>query len=170
MNRIKYSIREAVINDLAEIRMLQAVSWLETYPCSDLGITRESIESIPWIQKALMGSPIKNQVINELTYVAINPSDEAIIGVIKSKEETNDKVWIKALYIHPKYTGGGIGSALLEKVLSHYPNQIICIEVATYNTRAINFYKKFGFVTDEKPHLFQIGTVSIPVLTLYHKK
>jgi len=53
---------------------------------------------------------------------------------------------VLALYVLPKFQGQEIGSALLETTIQWIgEHKRISLEVAKYNSAAINFYSKRGF-------------------------
>jgi len=62
-----------------------------------------------------------------------------------------DEAHITNIAVHPEYRGFGIGTMLMESLISicKIENVIgITLEVRVSNQRAINLYKKFGFVEE----------------------
>lgn len=58
---------------------------------------------------------------------------------------------IITIYLLPEYFGKGIGTKLWKQAQKVFdPNKDIYVEVVTYNKRAIEFYKKLGFVDTGK--------------------
>lgn len=55
-----------------------------------------------------------------------------------------DKNWVHHLYLHPKELGKGYGSKLLKLALQNA--SILHLWAFQKNTRAIEFYKKHGFI------------------------
>lgn len=58
---------------------------------------------------------------------------------------------IGAIYVLPGMQGRGIGSKLLEKAINwHGRNEDIFLHVASYNSNAIDFYKRNGFTETDR--------------------
>lgn len=69
-----------------------------------------------------------------------------MVGVcwISKNAEHNE---LLAIYVLPGEQRQGIGNKLWEQALAFFDSsKDIIVHVATYNERAINFYKKLGFV------------------------
>lgn len=84
----------------------------------------------------------------KVRYVAIQ--DERIVGFGEYNREENE---VTGLYVHPDYTGRGIGEKLLEKVEKNAKEQglekLTCLSTVT----AKDFYQKHGYkVVAEKTH------------------
>lgn len=75
-------------------------------------------------------------------YVLIAICDNSLVGFISVWPVDN---FIHHLYVHEKYQKKGIGTALLKAALAKtkFPIRLKCIE---NNIKAVNFYKKNGFV------------------------
>jgi ribosomal protein S18 acetylase RimI-like enzyme len=67
---------------------------------------------------------------------------------------------IHRIYVLQEMIGQGIGKALMEKCLQiaqHQNYEVIWLGVWEKNTRAIEFYKKWGFKKFSS-HIFRLGT------------
>lgn len=57
--------------------------------------------------------------------------------------------------VHPDHCGKGYGTAIVKEACriskELYPSKPICLEVRTWNKRAIRCYEKAGFVIDGEP-------------------
>lgn len=139
---------DAISDDIQQIREVQKIVWLVTYPNKEYDITQEDILSsftpesdkrfITIVQKALMSNP--------LVHGWIAKDEEKIVGYY-FVEKTENKNRINSLYVLPQYQGQGIGKQLLLQALQWLENnKPTVLEVASYNAKAIVFYKSFGFV------------------------
>ena len=71
-------------------------------------------------------------------------------GFVSSYKE-GDVTWIKKLYILPSKQGLGIGRALMGTARDHFaPSRALSLYVNNGNVRAIDFYKKYGFVIEKE--------------------
>ncbi|MBQ7123123.1 MAG: GNAT family N-acetyltransferase [Oscillospiraceae bacterium] len=128
-------VSDSNIKDAANVYML---SWKESHKeiCSAEFIKKHDIE--------YMTEFIKNKIRNnyDIFIDYDNTKPVGIIGINLLDEE------ICLLYVHPKEQGKGFGSELLEFALSRCKDPYIT--VLDTNTKAIDFYKKRGFVPAEK--------------------
>ena len=86
--------------------------------------------------------------IRELVKQFLNKNNY-LVTTAKNAEDALEKVKIIKfdLIVTKKYRGKGIGSALLDKVVTHASDinaKRICWEVLTWNISAIEFYKSKG--------------------------
>mgnify|MGYP001565048009 CR=1 FL=1 len=122
-------------------------TWLDTYPNKEFGITREDIEEhfragLTNEGLAERWEKIKNDVGSK-TLIAKN--GDLVVGVITIVFHA-DKNQLKLIYVLPEYQGQGIGKQLWEEIKKYFDISKKCIvQMVTYNTKAINFYKKLGF-------------------------
>jgi ribosomal protein S18 acetylase RimI-like enzyme len=128
-------------------------TWLATYPNEALGITKDDIEE-------RFKDSFTKEGLELRTKALANPSEGAaffvakdgdkIIGIcsIRKDAESNQ---LQSIYVLPEYQGQGAGQLLWEEAEKHFnaSNDTI-VHSATYNTNAINFYKKLGFVETGK--------------------
>jgi ribosomal protein S18 acetylase RimI-like enzyme len=160
---MEIQIRSAVPDDEPNIRQVQRLTWLDTYPNEAAGITRADIqamfdESTPEIQRR---REVLRNVINtgpqRHFWVAENGTD--IVGMCHARKDEEIR-HIQALYVLPQYQGQGIGKRLMQAALEWLgTDQPVTLNVAAYNSNAIAFYKLLGFVPNENP-----GHSSVPAL------
>lgn len=123
-------------------------TWLATYPNEEYGITGEDIEDrfVPRLSKEgieKMSSGIENSKENSLFLIAKNGNK--VVGVCRARrnDEANELV---AIYVLPEYQRQGLGYKFWQEVQKFFDqDKDIIVKVATYNDKAINFYKKLGF-------------------------
>jgi ribosomal protein S18 acetylase RimI-like enzyme len=143
----KIKITFATPQDAKGVQEVFYRTWLATYPNEEFGITVDDIEDR--YKNSFTDEGLKKRVEK-----IVNPSKgeklflakdgEKIIGLCIIK--CLDKNQLQAIYILPEHQGKGIGHLFWNKVKKSFaPNKDIVVEVATYNIKAINFYKKLGF-------------------------
>ena len=84
---------------------------------------------------------------NKLSVMQVITIDDLVVGFC-DYWNTFDSGTICQIAIHPEYQGQNLGSRLFEEVLKDAKAKKIrtlTLEVRASNTKAINFYKKFGF-------------------------
>lgn len=123
-------------------------TWLATYPNKEAGITIEDIEDryknafTPEFLK-MRREQIENPKEGTVNLVAKIGNN--VVGICVLTEHA-DKNQLQAIYILPEYQRRGIGKLFWEEVKKICnPRKDIIVHVATYNTPAIEFYKKIGF-------------------------
>lgn len=135
-----------------EIINVEKQAWVQTYPNSKLGITANDI-------KMRFSNNFKNKRIKEISQEIRNGHEYRIItnkeSVIAYSHllEENKLGDLVEIYVLPEYQDKGIGTTLLQDALNWFNTKIIHLHVATYNLRAIQYYKKFGFAIN--PNLQQ---------------
>ena len=142
-------ITEANPNDALDLTRLYHITWLDTYPNDELGITKEDIEDsykdsyseekINNYKKIIRDAP-KNQKR------LVAKCGDKIVGVISVEIEEKINM-LKTIYILPEFQGKGIGTTLWNKIKDFLDqDKDTVVHVVTYNENAIRFYKKIGFV------------------------
>lgn len=128
-------------------------SWLDIYPNKKAGITVDDIEAFykdAFLKERL--DKLRNRMIDSSKngdfFIAREGND--VVGVCHIVKHA-DKNQLQAIYILPEHQRKGIGKMLWNKALEIVdPNKDIIVQVATYNKKAIDFYKKLGFVDTNK--------------------
>jgi ribosomal-protein-alanine N-acetyltransferase len=89
-------------------------------------------------------------------YAVVNNAQE-LIGYFSF--EFQEEAIIVGLGLKPSYTGKELGTAFVTAglgfAIQHFHPKKFCLEVATFNERAIRVYEKVGFILD---HLFMNRT------------
>jgi ribosomal protein S18 acetylase RimI-like enzyme len=139
-------IFEATAEDAAGIIAVQKKTWLATYPNEEFGITEQDILSKDWDSPDRLARWQKTIAEEgDANRLWIAKEDEKIVGFC-SAQRGDVQNRIGAIYILPEYQGQGVGKKLLEKAFNWLGDEKdATLEVAKYNTNAIEFYKKFGF-------------------------
>ncbi len=156
LNKIDFIIEPALKEDYKSLNWVNKQTWLHTYPNEENKITLEDIKNLPWT-KFEGDWRTKLASFEEGLYYFKAKIDNKIVGFIVIKELA-EFIAIGSIYILPNYQNLGIGSGLVNHALKFVSKQKpIVIKVAEYNLNSINFYKKLGFVYDEKISDFQLS-------------
>lgn len=141
-------IAKAVISDIDEIQKIRRITWLETYPNEKLGITKEILESefSETPEEAVENRKRREGWFKDSSnyYLMAKDGDNSVGFIICNKGPEYNR--IMAAYVLPNYQRRGIGKMLMEKGLEWLgSNKDILVNVASYNQKAQEFYRKFGF-------------------------
>ncbi|MBR1859069.1 MAG: GNAT family N-acetyltransferase [Selenomonadaceae bacterium] len=82
-------------------------------------------------------------------YVLIDECDVvgyAITAKSYSTEFGRECIWIEDLYIQKEYRGRGLGTEFIQYLRSLYSSYVLRLEAEVYNSRALETYKKNGFM------------------------
>lgn len=149
------SIQEAQPDDAPGIAEVQRITWLDAYPNDEHGIARSDIEERVklWHTKESM-----ERLLNSITQpedgtlrLVAKDGDKVVGHCYVIKEEPYNK--LQVLYVLPDYQGQGVGSLLAKQGMEWLGTERnITLEVVSYNTGAIAFYKKLGFEISGDAH------------------
>lgn len=141
-------IKLAIPTDVVGMQEVFYKTWLATYPNEKLGITAEDIEhryKDAFTEEALKkrAEQIANPPQGHTLLLA--KEGEKVVGLCRIVvSEDNNR--LQAIYVLPEYQGKGIGKMLWNEACKVFDeNKDVVVDVATYNTNAIDFYKKLGF-------------------------
>ena len=144
-----FVIDRAAPEDVHDIQEVFMRTWLHTYPNEQLGITQHDI-------RERFRDAFSPEILQQRMENIINPPEgpncfvardgNTVVGLCRSiVDDLTNK--LTALYVLPEYQGKGIGTMLWNKAKETFdPSKDTVLSVATYNTNAIDFYKKLGFV------------------------
>ena len=156
-----YEIRAPRVDDYEPIRRMHGRIWRATYPNEAAGVPQEWVneETARWLlpeslerSKALFETIVAHP---ETHFYRIIEQDGAPMGFIHATYE-NAHYNLSGLYVDPAFQGSGVANELMELVYNWVGDNDVDLEVVTYNTRAIRFYEKHGFVmSDTDNELFK---------------
>lgn len=142
-------IHEATPDHAEAIREVQRHTWIATYPNAEYGITKADIEA--WFYETPEKAPIRREQRRQSVATApfhawIAMDGETVVGFCMVKQEQQENL-VQALYVLPEYQGQGVGKRLLQAALQWFgAGKEIVLNVASYNEKAMAFYRAFGFV------------------------
>lgn len=142
---------------------VQYRAWLTTYPNFVCGITPEDvIYKFGDIQKKIEKRAqflTAIQTATNKTY-RVATENNNIIGFIYG-HKGNPYHYLESLYVDPDHQHKGVGTGLFQDLLIWLGNDAeIELSVVSYNSKAIAFYKKMGFVV-EGPIATQFGKLPL---------
>ncbi|MCF7845599.1 MAG: GNAT family N-acetyltransferase [Candidatus Pacebacteria bacterium] len=141
-------IRKADSGDAYQTTFVLYKTWLDTYPNKEHGVTIDDIEykfKYFFTEDNLKkrATIIKDYSENEIMLVAEEEGE--IIGLVKITK-TEDRNEIEAIYVLPGHQRKGVGTMLWNESQKHFNQELeTVVNVATYNDKAINFYRNIGF-------------------------
>ena len=150
---MKIQITKPQEQDIYGIQEVFYKCWLNTYPNDEAGITVEDIEHK--FRDAFNSETLQKRkayLLNlpENIRFVVAKNEEQVIGVCWQMKKMDINL-LQAIYILPGYQGNGIGYMLWQDALQYFgTGKDILLLVATYNTKAIAFYKKLGFIETGK--------------------
>lgn len=152
-------IDRAVPEDAYAIQEVLHRTWLATYVSPEHGVTIEHINN--QFKDAYKPETLETRKKNIATMddkntIFVARVDGKVIGLLRVMiEKENNR--LRAFYILPEFQGKGIGTKLFEKAKEFFDLDLCTfVNVATYNTSAINFYKKLGFIDTGKRANFEM--------------
>ena len=177
MNLDNIEIVDSTPQDVFGIRNVQKITWIDTYPNLELGITKEDIKSnfskdnTKEGSRQIEGWKSRYSDPNEHRWVA-KDGNEIVGFCVVSREKSNYR--IQAIYVLPSYQGNGIGRRLFDMSLQWLGNdKDIYVNVVSYNVNAIKFYEKFGFIKTGKNVVDDIASlpsgVTLPEIEMVKK-
>jgi RimJ/RimL family protein N-acetyltransferase len=114
---------------------------------------------------------LTDEDISEWTDIYNNPGENRLfitakldskpIGFIAANKQDSNIGQIKAIYILPEFHGKGIGTRLMHVALYWLREcKEIFLDCASYNSKAISFYKRFDFGNQKEiePYITKLGS------------
>lgn len=156
-DKTKPQVVDSTISDIEAIMKVIDLTWLKTYPVNtthkgnNLIVTKEDIllkqskmvfeKRYQYMKESLHNPEHKNLVIKQ---------DNVVVGMCRATLKHLDHR-INALYVLPQMQHLGFGTALIISALECLGlSEDIYLNVASYNLKSIEFYKKFGFVLNRE--------------------
>ncbi|GIV36401.1 MAG: N-acetyltransferase [Cyclobacteriaceae bacterium] len=157
----KIVISKATINDIDLLQKIGRQTFLETFSA---GNTDENMQK--YLDEAFSKTKLTTELDDQNAEFYFATLDGNVIGYLKinfgqsqTELQDNKAVEIERIYVLKEYHGKGVGQLLLDKAIKIARQKnadYIWLGVWEENPRAINFYKKNGFVEFDK-HIFKLG-------------
>lgn len=155
------NIIKASLNDLRKLQIISKQTFVETFSAVN---TAENMAK--YVEENLSLEKLISELndSNAAFYFAVN--NNAVIGYLKlnvgvaqTELKDNQSLEIERIYVLNAFQGKNIGQLLFEKAIQEAKKihaTYVWLGVWEENQRAINFYKKNGFVEFDK-HVFHLG-------------
>jgi ribosomal protein S18 acetylase RimI-like enzyme len=159
-------------DDLPSILNVIRISWIGAHQNVELGITendlvREHCHRFEGNAEGRWGEQITDPQAGIISMLARNSNGE-VVGFCRAKEQDESNV-ITGVYVLPEVQGTGVGTLLLNNVIDKLnPLKPTILRVATYNSKAIAFYRKHGFKPTELRENFRMkySDKRIPIMEM----
>lgn len=157
----KIEIRKATHSDLEELQNIGRQTFIETFADQN---TEENMRK--YLADSFSFDKLTSEICNTNSQFYLAILDKKTIGYLKinsaqAQTELYDKqaTEIERIYVLKEFHGKEVGQLLYDKAIqiAHQTNaKCLWLGVWERNLRAINFYKKNGFVEFDK-HIFKLG-------------
>ena len=154
-------IRKVTINDLDQLQKIGRQTFYETFAS---GNTEDNMNK--YLDESFSDTKLTTELSDNNAEFYFATLDNNVIGYLKinfgkSQTELQDEkaVEIERIYVLKEYHGKNIGQLLYDKAINIARQKnadYVWLGVWEENPRAINFYKKNGFVEFDK-HIFKLG-------------
>lgn len=158
----KITIQKIALNDIDQLQKIGRQTFYETFSESN---TEENMAT--YLDEGFSVEKLTSELKNENAefYFALqkdNPIGYLKLNFGQSQTELQDDkgLEIERIYVLKEYHGQKVGELLYEKALEISKGKnvdYVWLGVWEENHRALNFYKKNGFVEFDK-HIFKLGT------------
>jgi len=154
-------IRKVTINDLDQLQKIGRQTFYETFAS---GNTEDNMNK--YLDESFSDTKLTTELSDNNAEFYFATLDNNVIGYLKinfgkSQTELQDEkaVEIERIYVLKEYHGKNVGQLLYNKAINIAKQKnadYVWLGVWEENPRAINFYKKNGFVEFDK-HIFKLG-------------
>jgi ribosomal protein S18 acetylase RimI-like enzyme len=158
---MSYSIRKASLQDLVLLQTIGRQTFTETFAAFN------SAENLAqYLEQSFSAEKLTEELTNTASAFYFAENDGQVIGYLKinvgqAQTELNDEhaLEIERIYVLQLYHGKKVGQLLYEKAVQialEMKKQYVWLGVWEENKRALQFYRKNGFVEFDK-HIFKLG-------------
>lgn len=156
--------------DSKGIAAVQKAGWLAAYPDESVGLTTEDIEAKDFdSEEQLQKWETAIEEAGDSKKLWVARQNGRVIGFSVAWKD-DDKNELKAIYVLPEFHGKSIGKPLMNAAIEWLGNKKdIVVWVFTHNERAINFYRKQGFVESGNTSTWAVNGKNIPDMEMIKK-
>lgn len=155
------NISKVTLNDIEQLQQIGRQTFSETFSSSN---TEENMAT--YLAEGFSNEKLTEELNNESSEFYFALFDNKVIGYLKinfgqSQTELQDDtaLEIERIYVLKEFHGKKVGQILYEKAIEIAKQKnadYVWLGVWEENPRAINFYRKNGFVEFDK-HIFKLG-------------
>lgn len=159
MNKIE--ITKIDLNEIEQLQIIGKETFFETFA---EGNSEENMKK--YLEESFTNELLKTELTNPNSEFYFARMDNNVIGYLKinfgnaqTELKNNKAIEIERIYVLKEFHGKNAGQVLFEKafeIAKQLNADYLWLGVWEENPRAINFYKKNGFVEFDK-HVFKLG-------------
>jgi ribosomal protein S18 acetylase RimI-like enzyme len=166
------TISTPLVEDAESISNIIKKSWYVTYVKPEIGVTERDVDFLYSENEKGQIESLKERAINPKDDISlVAKEDGKVLGYIRFKV-LGDEIELRTLYVLPEETGKRIGTKLWEEGFKLLPKARFIITEPVKHTKAIDFYKKLGFVdTGERypaPEAMADSGAHLPLLKMVY--
>lgn len=154
-------IRKVALSDIDQLQKISIQTFSETFASSN---TEENMRK--YLEEGYSLEKLTTEINDNNAEIYFATLNNSVIGYLKlnfgqsqTELKDNNALEIERIYVLKEFHGKNVGQLLYEKAMQ-VARQInasyVWLGVWEENPRAINFYKKNGFVEFDK-HIFKLG-------------
>lgn len=154
-------IKRSNLNDIEKLQAIAKQTFFDTFSPHN---TEENMRK--YLDEGFTTEKLTNEVKNDNSEFYFALSNNVVVGYLKlnfgaaqTELQDDDSLEIERIYVSKDFHGNKVGQILYEKALEIAETKdvtYIWLGVWEKNPRAIQFYKKNGFVEFDK-HIFKFG-------------
>lgn len=155
------SLKKATINDVEQLQSIGVQTFQETFSAKN---TEEDMQK--YLAEAFTIEKLTAELNNKNTAFYFATINNKVIGYLKlnfgqsqTELQDHDALEIERIYVLSEFHGKNVGQLLYTKAIEIAKQnhaKYVWLGVWEENLRAINFYKKNGFIEFHK-HIFKLG-------------
>ena len=155
------TIRAISISDLAQLQKIGKTTFAETFTEHN---TKEDLDK--YLEESFSNEKLSSELNNPESSIYFAEIENNVVGYLKinfgasqTELKDNEALEIERIYVLQAFHGKKLGQALYEKAISiakEMKVKYVWLGVWEQNHRALQFYKKNGFVPFDT-HIFKLG-------------
>lgn len=155
------SIKKATINDVEQLQSIGVQTFQETFSAKN---TEEDMQQ--YLAESFTIEKLTSEINDKNAAFYFATLNNKVIGYLKlnfgqsqTELQEQDAIEIERIYVLSEFHGKNVGQLLYNKAIKiakQKHTKYVWLGVWEENLRAINFYKKNGFIEFDK-HIFKLG-------------
>lgn len=160
-DRPAITIRHASVDDAAALTRLAATSFADTFAADNDPGDMATYMSEAFGEEVQRAELLDDRLVVMIADCGGEPAGYAMLREGPADESVNatDAIEVARLYADRRWIGAGVGAALMQRCLDEAAargRSTVWLGVWEHNTRAITFYRRWGFL-QTGTHAFVLG-------------